>query len=141
MTPDRTMQIARWSLMALCGAAWLLISVFLWTPVISMPNLEDAAPGSYGSIVFTWTIAGTALAASSLIIGRLWRVKIAAPINAAVLVAAIGFILWETMGDNRGLHTSFLALGVAASLLPQLVFGWLLGSTVRVGRAAHVLQH
>ncbi len=127
--------------MALCATVSILISVLLWAPFVLMPNLKDAEPGSYGVIVLTWTLMAIALVGAGLIAGSLWPTMIAAPVTMAILVAAVGFLLWEvTDGPDHAISPMLLAVGVASSLLPQLVFGWLLGDSIRLRRVAHVLR-
>jgi hypothetical protein len=141
MATDRTRRIVHRAVMALCATVSAVTFILLWAPLVLLPSLKDAEPGSYGEMVAIWTITAIVLVGAALVVSRFWPMRVSAPVTLAFLVTAVGIFLWATMGDDRsGVSALVLPVGVASSLLPPLILGWLLGNTIRPRRADHVLQ-
>jgi hypothetical protein len=106
--------------MALCATVSAVTFILLWAPLVLLPSLKDAEPGSYGEMVAIWTITAIVLVGAALVVSRFWPMRVSAPVTLAFLVTAVGIFLWATMGDDRsGVSALVLPVGVAFLCFPH----------------------
>ena len=140
MLSERSKRIAYWLAIASFGLASAWFFVVMWSPFFSKE--KDLVPTGYGVIPGTWTLIAFAIAAIGLFLGRGLHLRVSAPLAVVILSGAIGFFLWKfspTPWTHPAPAEAIVLLG--ASLLPSLMFGWLVGYGRRVRRAASAIPN
>jgi len=120
--------------MYLCGAASVAILVLLWAPSFSATAGQLAM--TYAIAPLAWTAVALVIAAIGLVLG--WHVpgQPAAQVAVATLLLAICIVFWNSMPSEESSASIELAAVIAASLLPPILFGWLIGYGYRIRQTA-----
>jgi hypothetical protein len=122
---------AKWSVHELavyvCGAALTAILVLLWAPSLAIPGAQAAAAMLSGLVPLTWTLVALLVAAIGLILGWLVPGQPAAQAAVATLLLATCIVFWSSAPSEESSTSTDLAMIIGGSLLPPVMFGWLLG--------------
>lgn len=131
---------AKWSVHELtlyvCGAALAAILVLLWAPSLAIPGAQAAAAMLSGIVPLTWTLVALLVAAIGLILGSLVPGQSAIQAAAATLLFATCIVFWSSVPSEESSTSTDLAMIIGGSLLPPVMFGWLLGYGYRIRRIA-----
>jgi hypothetical protein len=131
---------AKWSVhelaMYVCGAALAAILVVLWAPPLAIPGAQAAAAMLFGIVPLTWTLMALLVAAIGLILGCLVPGQPAAQTAVATLLLATCIVFWSSAPSEESSTSTDLAMIIGGSLLPPVMFGWLIGYGYRIRRTA-----
>jgi len=127
--------------MYLCAAASVAMLVLLWAPAFSIPAAQAAAVLTYAIAPLAWTAVASVIAAIGLVLGWLVPGQPAAQVAVATLLFATCIVFWSSMPSEETSASIELAAVIAASLLPPILFGWLIGYGYRARHAAFDSPH
>jgi hypothetical protein len=125
--------------MYLCAAASVAILVLLWAPSFSATAGQLAM--TYAIAPLAWTAVALVIAAIGLVLGWLVPGQPAAQVAVATLLLAVCIVFWSSMPSEETSASIELAAVIAASLLPPILFGWLIGYGYRTRHAGFGPPH
>ena len=140
MVSRRSISTARWAAAILSGIGSLSIFFILWRPFFSIEH--DDATMAYGIISITWTIAAALVLLGGFYVLSLLQWHVSALAALPILFGVVWFILWRLSPMARQASPSLeLVAAIGGSLLPPLIFGWLLGNYRRSRRFTNEQPH